>query len=276
MRDVSVDIDFLTRTYFYFDKPVQYKVNGGFINITPVPLISSEIFLSSADIINIDKNSLPDPSIIQMTYLQYVCQVLLGNKVNLQKFVNILFLCMDLKKPAIKWLTPKKPSIYDPELGIEITPKQFDEIRKIIMYQNILHFDDSYVNPELKKAMAEVDTLKNKDLVPPNLERRIAIITAHSGLPKREQELMTYRSHTLLFEEVCGEVEYTTTRPIALYTGQGDKMQQWINKKNKDKFEGYIKSVDSYTNSMGGSQAIRATDTSVGDSYMQQFNNFNK
>lgn len=281
LKGVSVDIDYLTRAYFYFDKPVNYKLDKGEILIRPVELQSSEIFLSSVGILNIDKNSIPNPQIIQMSYLQFLAEVVFHKdspslKTNLQQLLNIFILCLDLKAPMIKYNDFKKPYIYDELTGMSITPKQFDEIRQIILYQNIYNYDDSYVNPDLKKSMQEQDELKNRNIETPNLERKIAIITAHSGLPKREQELMTYRSHCVLFDEVCGEVEFTTVRPVALFSDGGKNLEHWIYKHKKDKFDGYIKSVDSYTNSMGGSQAMRTTDVSLGGSYMEQFNNFNK
>ena len=125
--------------------------------------------------------------------------------------------------------------------------------------------------------MYEVDMLKNKNLEIPNLERKIAIITAHTGLSKKEQLEMTYRSHSLLFEEVCSEVEFVTIRPVALFGGNGDKLDHWIFKKKKDKIENYLTNVDKYTKSMGQDQnAIRSTNGQIGEQYLKQFNNFNK
>ena len=275
-----IDINFLARTCFYFDEPVKYKVENGVILISPVMLKLSEIFLYSADILSIDKNSFPDSKIIQMSYLQFVCNILLTDKdkgqINRQKLLNILVLCMGLKNPAIVWENEKKPLIYDKELNISITPKQFDDIRRIIMYQNIINYDDSYINPEIERAMAEVDELKTRNIEPVSIERKMAIISAHSGIPKKLQQEMTYRSHCLLFEEVCGETEFITKRPAAIVCGEGKNVEHWIFRKPKDKFEGYVKSVDSYTQSMGGKSSIQTNASSVSDKYIEDFNNFNK
>lgn len=276
---MSIDIDYLTKTYFYFDKPVNYQLNDGELLIYPVQLQSTEIFLSSIGILNIDKNSIPDPKIIQMSYLQFLSEVIFFKnsptlKTNIQQLLNIFILCLKLKAPKIKYNEFKKPYIYDELTKLSITSKQFDEIRQIILYQNIPKYDDSYINPDFKKAMEEQNELKNKNIEIPSLERKIAIITAHSGLPKREQELMTYRSHCLLFDEVCGEVEFTTVRPVALFDNGGKNIEHWIYKNKKNKFDEYIKSVDSYTKSMGGNQTIKTTNTNIGDSYLKQFEKF--
>ena len=276
---MMVNIDFLTRQYFYFDEPVPYKLKNNIIYISPVSLKDSEVFISSVDILAIDKNSLPDVSIIQMSYLEFIIRVLFSNKDTreqyIQKLVNVLILCLGLKSPSFTWEN-NAPYIIDTISGIKISPKQFDEIKKIIMYQNFIHYDDEYINPELKKAMDEVDKLKNQNYESPSTERKMAIITAHTGLPKREQQQMTYRSYSLLFEEVCGEVEFTTVRPIALLCGGKNEIDHWIFKKHKNKFDGYTKSIDAYTQSMGGAKVVKSSDTSLGDSYIQQINNFNQ
>ena len=280
MKAVSIDIDFLSQCYFTFDEPVPYKVNNGEILISPIKLKTSGIFLSSIDILGIDKNSSSNVEIIQMSYLQFIVKCLLkeskSKEVHKQKLFNILFMCLGMKQPGIKFDNLGNPLIYDIPTGIEITSKQFDDIKRIIMYQNILHYDDEYIDPELKKAMAETDEILNKGKIAPNLERKIAIISAHNGFSKKDQLDMTYRSHCLLFEEVCGEVNYLSVRPGVIACSGKDEVDSWIFKKEKNRFEGYVRSVDSYTESMGGAQAIRTTGTTVGDTYIQQFNNFNK
>ena len=132
------------------------------------------------------------------------------------------------------------------------------------------------MNPEIKRMMAEVDAVKNVGIDPPNIERKMAIVTAHCGISKQEQMAMTYRSHCLLFEEVYGEVEFTTVRPIMLYAGKGNEVDHWIYKKKKDKFDGYIVDTDNYAQSMGGDKNVIKTtsNTQFGDNLSQQYNNF--
>lgn len=278
---VSIDIDYLTKVYFYFDKPVDYKLSAGEVVIYPIQLTASEIFLSSVGILTIDKNSLPDPKIIQMSYLQFLSEVMFNQasptfQTNIQQLLNILILCLDLKAPTIQYDDFNRPYIYDNVRDISIDARQFDDIRRIILYQNLPRYDDEYINPDLKKAMQEQDELKNKNIETPTLERKMAIITAHSGLSKREQEQMTYRSHCLLFDEVCGEVEFSTVRPIALFGGKDKELEHWIYKNKKGRFDRYVKSVESYTDSMGGNRIVKSSETSMSNSYLEQFNNFNK
>lgn len=274
---MTINIPYLEHSYFYIDEPVPYDINGRIIYIKPINIKDSEIFLSSIDLFMIDKNSSPSVEIIQMSYLDYIIKVLLNdNDTNKIKFTNLLFLCLSMKTPAIKQNEKGKLLVIDKELGIEIDSKHFENIRRIILYQNIPHFDDSYINPEIKEVMAEIDAIKNKNVEIPSLERKIGIITAHCGLPKHEQLLMTYRSHNILFEEICGEIEFITVRPIAVYGGKDKEIDHWIYKKKKNKYDGYFTSEEQYSRSMGGDGKVKASSNATGDILQQQFNSFTK
>ena len=272
---MKIDIDFYKKAYFYFDKPVDYQIKDKLIKIYPVAVEDSEVFLSSMNILMVDKNSSPSVEIIQMSYLEFIYKILFQDQTNIDRFVNILKYCLHINSPYIGFNENDKPYLVDKENDILIGPKDFDNVKRLILYQNLIHYDDEYINPELKAAMNEVDELRNKGIDSPTIERRIAIITAHCGLSKQEQLKMTYRSHSLLFEEVYGEVEYTTLRPIALFGGNGDKIDNWIYKKKKDKFDGYITDADKYSASMGGQyNAIQSANTNRGDILSQQYEQF--
>lgn len=273
----TLNIDLYKKAYFYFDKPVEYQLKDNTIlYIYPINVQDSEIFLSSMSVISIDKNASDSVDIIQMSYLDFIYKVLFQDEMNVSRFINILKYCLHMNKPMIGYDKKNKPYLDDSELGVKIGYKDFENIRRIILYQNIIRYDDEYINPEIKKMMAEVDAVRNAGIEPPSIERKMAIITAHCGISKQEQMAMTYRSHCLLFEEVYGEVEFTTTRPIMLYAGKGNEIDHWIYKKKKDKYDGYMTDADKYSQSMGGDvNAIKSTsNTQYGDNLSQQYNQF--
>ena len=277
---MSIDINLLTRTYFYFDEPVIYKLNNYDLQIFPITVKQSEFFLHSIGLFSVDKNSAPNVEIIQMSYLRFILSVLIpADDTNLSKFTNLLSLCLHMDDPRIQITNANKINLIEGEGKYSINELQFEDIRRIILYQNLIRFDDTYINPELKKAMQETDELKNKDIDDPTIERKMAIITAHTGLSKKEQMDMTYRSHSLLFEEVYNEVDFTTIRPAVAFRGNDNKLEHWIFKKKKNKMDKYITQVDKYTQSMGSNQNaihISNINNQLGSQYLQQFNNFNK
>lgn len=277
---MAVDLNYLAKAYFYFDEPVPYKLDDEHtIYINPISVRDSQFFLDSVDLLTVDKNSLPDPVIIQMSYLQFILEVLLQGdmkKINMQKMQNLLILCLNMKHPVAYKNEKGKPYLVEGNNEYQITHKQFDDIKRIILYQNIPHFDDTYINPEAKAAMNQIDILKSQDYEDMTIERKMAIITAHTGVLKKDQIDMTYRSHCLLYEEVCGEVEFTTTRPVALFSSKGKELPHWIYRKKKNKFNDYFISDKAYHKSMGGDGNITPTITKSPNPYEQQYNNFKK
>lgn len=275
----NLNLDFYRKAYFFFDKPVDYSIKDKIIKIYPIDVEHSEIFLSSISVIDVDKNAIDSVEIIQMSYLAFVYKVLFMDEdvgeLNKSKFVNILKYCLHAEEPYVGF-DDKGKAILRINGDVVISAKDFENIRRIILYQNLTHYDDEYVNPEIKQMMAEVDAVKNVGIESPSIERKMAIITAHCGISKQEQMKMTYRSHSLLFEEVYGEVEFETTRPILLYAGKGNEIDHWIFKKKKDKFDGYMTTTESYAQSMGADKnAIKiASNTQYGDNLSQQLNDF--
>lgn len=252
-----VDIDYLKSVYFTFDLPVPYNLKcGKTIEVKPISLLDSMVFISSCGILQIDKNASSNVDIIQMPYLKFLAtEAVNKNPEMAQQFVNICILCLDFKKPFFNETEKGKINLCN--LGennqpdLVITAKEFDDIKKIILYQNLPNYDDEYVNPDLKKNMEEMNKIRSAQYVPPSLERRIAIISAHTGIPKSEQCKMSMRAHSMLYDEVRGEVEYSAMKAIACFGGKGEEVQ-WINQKKKGKFDDYITTKEEYNKSMGG------------------------
>ena len=256
-----VNIDFLQRAYFAFDKPAPYVVGNTVISIRPVMLDEAETFLASVDILQHDKNSSPDVEIIQMTYLEYMVKVLKPSDEYFEdKLTNIMSYC-GIDNWSIRLNERGKMVFVDNAHDLILTAKQFDEISKIILYQNILHYDDSYVNPEFRKTMEMTDSVKNSNREFPTLERKMYIIMAHTGLSKQEQMNMTFRTHQGLFEECSGEIDFTTTRAITMYAGK--EVDHWLYPRKKGKYDGYITSMSKYKSSFGGDGSV--SDVAVGD-----------
>ena len=272
---MSVNIDLLQRVYFAFDKPVPYTISDITLFAAPIKLDQVETFLASIDILQHDKNSSSSVEIIQMSYLEYLVRVV-GNDDNLlaDKLTNIFHMCWGIDNWEIVVNERGKFVITDKTHGVDISARQFDEMNRIVLYQNILHYDDEYVNPEFKRMMDEVDAAKNFNKDFPSLERKMYIIAAHSGITKQQQKDMTFREHQGIFEEVTGEVEFTTTRAIAMYCGKGKEIEHWIYRNKRGKYDGYITSMGKYKKSFGGDSMIALTQAD-GNTHVEQFLNKN-
>ena len=78
-----------------------------------------------------------------------------------------------------------------------------------------------------------------------------------------------------MFEEVNGEIDFLTIRPIALSSGKGNELEHWIYKNKTNKFSKYITPIDDYKKSIGNGY-IKSSNKNLGDTYMEKFNNFKK
>ena len=215
----------------------------------------SMLFMASVDVLKIDKNSLGSVEAIQASYLKFLQKMIFpSNDIMVQKFLNILDLCLELKGIYL-YNDEMERTFIQTESGIVISAKEFDDITKIILYQNLPDYDDKYINPDIKKSMQEVDRLKNKDYESPDFERQMGIIESHTGILKEQLLKKTWRSFQILFREVCGEIEFYTTRPAAIAVGAGDKVDHYIFKKRKDKFDGYFVDMDKFSHEVTGQDA---------------------
>lgn len=250
---MAVRLDLLHQHYFTFDIPVPYEINKqkDTVLIHPVMLQDSLLFFSVCDILFLPKDEINSVEIIEMSYLEYLVKEEFKEDMQKLKLFHILKLCLKLNEPKIFPDEKGRYFILDKETGIKLTARHFEDIRRIIMYQNVVGYDDSYIDPELKKSMEETKALKMAGIELPDLERKMAIISAHTGIIKKEQLQMTLREHEAMFQEICGEVEFMTTRPIALYGGKADEMGHWIFKKRKNKFDDYFTTVGDITSKLG-------------------------
>ena len=253
---MSVDIELLKLAYFALDEPVPYKLKTGQeILIKPIMVKDSMLFMASVDVLKIDKNSLGSVEAIQASYLKFLQKMIFpSNDIMVQKFLNILDLCLELKGIYL-CNDEMERTFIQTESGIVISAKEFDDIAKIILYQNLPDYDDKYINPDIKKSMQEVDRLKNKDYESPDFERQMGIIESHTGILKEQLLKKTWRSFQILFREVCGEIEFYTTRPAAIAIGGGDKVDHYIFKKRKDKFDGYFVDMNKFSHEVTGQDA---------------------
>lgn len=122
-----------------------------------------------------------------------------------------------------------------------------------------------------------MDEVKYKGYDFPSIERKMAMITAHTGISKKEQLEMTFRSHSLLFEEIIKEIKFIGQYPIALYTGNVDKIDSWVYEKKSNPYSEYLVDINKYAEPLGGAKnIIQSSNGALGDSYIKQFNSFNK
>lgn len=261
--------EYYERYYFSKSKPIPYKLNCGYeINIYPILVKDWEEFEDSIDIFNIDKNSIPDPNVIQMNYITFLkkIQFELTNKIENSdithgqiqsaKFSSIMQMCLKEDYVCIEYDKGKCVVVIcenkDNELIIKgkMSNREFEEIKNIILFQNIKDYDDKRLDPTVQKIYNDFLKLKNKDCYIPNLEEQKEYFISKIGWDEEKVNNLTYRRFKGIFECLIGESMYFGNKFIeASYKYQCDKVQNYfLFEKKKDKYDGFIVDGDNIKN----------------------------
>ena len=130
-----VDLKSLELQYFCNGYDVPYKIKeGGILNIKPILVKDYPYYESAKSILEIPKNEMGEVSIIQMSYLEFLFNLITTDEKYIDWFLIICKLCLGYEKVA-KQEHKNKKCLYlcdDNEIiKYIITPKEFDDICKI-------------------------------------------------------------------------------------------------------------------------------------------------
>lgn len=246
------DVKSLVDRYSSIDEPVPYK---GLL-IYPILVKQYYDFSVSYDVLCIEKNKIPDVKVIQMNYLDFLCERLMSDTTEIkdgytvgnyyiEKLYLVLCVCFRLDQRQINIIRDDKHWNLVIN-GVTINSQEFDDIRRIIMYQNIYDYFDEYIDPDFKKAVDEFYEIKNRGLKNPDLELKISAITAMSGITKKDILLMTYRELENVFHSCLDKMEYQMMHTAELSGNvKFDKpIDHWVYKRKKNRYEDAFVSAD--------------------------------
>ena len=89
-----------------------------------------------------------------------------------------------------------------------INNKDFEDIKKIILYQNFYKYDDTYINPEIRKAIEKQRKIEMKGYSSPTLEKQKIFVMGKTGFTKDALNNMTYREFSQLYKQKVDEDIY--------------------------------------------------------------------
>jgi hypothetical protein len=176
-----------TLYYITYDLPIPYKG----IKIYPATVKDYLYFMSYAQCLTLDKNSIPDVKIISMTELEYIFYSV-KTEPYLFWFDKILSICLKEDKTFENLSESIKRYNYDEKgkpfftiAGDRYNSKDFDEIKKIITMQNLIELPDETISKEvrdsLEKAKQYKDKLANVDTKPASYEDYLVSLSIVTG-----------------------------------------------------------------------------------------------
>lgn len=215
-----IDLEYYTNLYFSNGVDAPYiLINGNNINIKPILVKDYPIYNSCIDIIQLQKNETNDIRIIQMSYLQYLMEIILpqGGKKNVYeiKLRMLLKLCLGYEYLYFAKNNGKWNIIVCDSEGIVkelITPRDFDDIVLIILNQNDPNYDNRIVNPEVRDVMQEYYKIKYADVTQPTLEKRKAFVSSKTNKNFLEIGQMSIREFELVYRACLDSELYLATK----------------------------------------------------------------
>lgn len=257
--------------YATFGKPVKYED----IELKPVKLCDYFKFMRAIHCLRIQKNKTPDINIIQMSYLAFLINYIAVSNDVKQQFIDILSLCFGLERDE-KFVV-NNPNFKEDELLVQQMPNdredyyingwdvvmhlrtksaeieigghsfnssQFDDLRKIILYQNLSDYDDIEMSADFERVLEDFYRLKNKGIHHPSLEEKRMAVTTNSPYSLESLDALPIRTFDKMFESVLMKIDYMATKSLEPHLKDGH-VEHWVYYHEKDKFSDIFTDVDS-------------------------------
>lgn len=256
---MSISSEILLRRYIPFNKPVPYKD----LYIYPIRLNDMSIAEYALDLLQIEKNELGQIDFISMSNLRFFLLVVeqmpdFGDSLEylLRKALKV-----DDNYAIQKYISDKDEfivigeisSIIDDEVFlnkdtlIKINREDFDEIRRIILYQTFPDYDDKYVDPDIKKKAEEYYRLKNKNAKKVSLEHKVICVQSRTGMTPEQIGDLTIRNFYQLFDVLVDRDDYIIHKNAEFNNVKfTDPIEHWAYKEKKDKYSEAFCDADSF------------------------------
>jgi len=260
-----VDIELYQNSYFLTDEPVPYRLSCGVaINIYPIMVKESLIYNSCIDILQHNKNQSGDINIIKMSYLEYLINCITNNQIHPYKLITLLKMCLNIEDLSIEYKDDKivlgLVEITKDDNGKDkrvvyawITSKEFDEIKKIILYQNQHDYEDIEVSKDIQKIMEDYYKITSNGNIKVTLEEKMAFLGTQAGLTKKQILDMTYREFNMRFDLAIDQLEYQINKMAEAGGAQfKEKIQHFIFKQKVDKLKQFFGDGDKFKETIEG------------------------
>lgn len=215
---MAIDLEYYTNVFFSNGEDAQYEIRkGGTLTIKPILVKEYFSYEWAKSILQINKNEVGDPTIISMSYLEFLITHIFNKDINpshaeyLNQFLWIIEHCLGYTNVSVYKDGRKFCLVLADEEDVVkkiVTPKEFDDISLIILSQNDPNYDGRYVAPEVKELMEDFYRAKYRDIGKPSLEKRKAFVCSKTGKGFKEIGEMTCREFELIYDEALSSEIY--------------------------------------------------------------------
>ena len=257
-----------------FGNPVEYKG----LKIKPILAKDALRFLDAVSVLEIEKNKIPSVEIIQMSYLEFMINFIMSCNEYVSDFVWILQHTIGIKEDnefiiegfklneILVEELPSQDVIYrvngwDFELklchprgaeivlcGVKFTSREFDDLRRIILYQNIFEYDETPMSDDFKRVVEQYYAIKNRGIHKPTLEDKMVAIILNTAYTIDSLGEVPFRSFEKLFYDGVGKIDYIATKSLEPHLKEGKSIDHWVYKPIREKFSEVFSDANEFAN----------------------------
>lgn len=258
-----------TQQFGMFGEPIEY--NG--LNIYPILVKDAYALDEHINILNIEKKKFGIEA-IQQSYLYFMVCFMMEIPASIKSFLWIVEKVLHIEYdesiviegfergeilakddedddsvvllingyPIAFELNGRKASIFFGDVKLNAT--QFDEWRKIILYQNYNGYDDRIISDDVAKIIEQYNRARNQGVHEPTLEDKMLVVLTSTNETRESIKNMPYRQFERLFDMAVRKVEYATNK-ILLPNMENKDIEHWVYRKETDPLAKLFSSADS-------------------------------
>lgn len=257
-----------------FGNPVEYKG----LKIKPILAKDALRFLDAVSVLQIEKNKIPSVEIIQMSYLEFMVNFMMAYNEYMADFIWILQHALGMEeneKFIIEGFEPNEILIeelpseeivyringWDFELklchprgaelllcGVKFTSREFDDLRRIILYQNIFEYDETPMSDDFRRVVEQYYAIKNRGIHKPDLEDKAVAIILNTAYTFDSLQEVPFRSFEKLFYDGVGKIDYIATKSLEPHLKEGKSIDHWVYKPIREKYSEVFSDANEFAN----------------------------
>lgn len=194
--------------YLFYDKPIPYKD----LLIYPATMDRYLDFHFYISCLLLDKNSIPDPKVISMTYLRFMYYMAETTQLPyLYMFKELLKMVLHIDNDSDLWFgtDPNGKAIFRIK-GVIYDSEDLDKITDIVFLQNSIEHIDDTIQKEVRDAMekAKVYKMKQNEYKMCSLEDQMICVLISTALKFDDINKLTIRKFSKILERVDYKLHY--------------------------------------------------------------------
>ena len=194
--------------YLFYDKPIPYKD----LLIYPATMDRYLDFHFYITCLLLDKNSIPNPVVISMTYLQFLYYMASTTELPyLYMFKELLKMVLHIDNDSDLWFgtDPNGKAIFRIK-GVDYNSEDLDKITDIVFLQNSIEHIDDTIQKEVRDAMekAKVYKMKQNEYKMCSLEDQMICVLISTALKFDDINKLTIRKFSKILERVDYKLHY--------------------------------------------------------------------